>query len=163
MKKRCAIAVLVLLAAISVTLPSPLSSQQTTRFPSARVRKDGDEWLAWQTVERRGFVRGYLVGYKDGHEGGCADAIGFLVPDGTVIRGPDPRAQCINTQSYFPRNSDYYATAITSFYETYPAEREIPLPMMFWLLSNQMDRSPAQIHEWYVNGGNRGRFPEPKN
>jgi hypothetical protein len=139
-----------------MTQPSPVNSAQTTRFPSARVQKDGDNWLGWDESERKGFIRGYLSGYKSGHNQGCGEAIAFLVPDGTISHGPDPKAQCENSQFFFPHNADHYVQLITSFYQMYPTDREIPLPMMMWLLSDQQNKTPAQIHEWYVSGGNRG-------
>lgn len=151
--------VLSLLAVVwQMTRPSSVDSAQTTRFPSARVQKDGDNWLGWDESGRKGFILGYLSGYKNGHNEGCGKAIRFFVPDGTISHGPDPRADCENSQSFFPDTPDHYAQLITSFYQTYPGDREIPLPMMLWLLSDQENRTPEQIHEWYVNGGNRQRI-----
>jgi hypothetical protein len=129
--------------------------EQATRFPSARTQKDGDLWLAWDKSARDGFVRGYLSGYKNGHNEGCGEAIRFFVPDGTVLKGPDPVAHCENAQSLFSQKPDHYAEEVTAFYTTYSKDREIPLPMMLWLLSDQENRTPERIHEWYLNGGNR--------
>jgi hypothetical protein len=129
--------------------------QQTTRFPSARTQKDGDLWLGWDKSAREGFVRGYLSGYKTGHNEGCGEAIRFFVPDGTVIKGPDPDAHCEKAQSFFSHKPDSYVEQVTTFYMTYPTDREVPLPLMLWLLSDEQGKAPEKIHQWFVNGGNR--------
>lgn len=135
---------------------------QTTQFPSARTQRDGDIWLAWSKLAREGFVRGYLSGYKTGHNEGCGEAIRFLVPDGTVIKGPDPDAHCESVQSLFSQSPAHYAELITTFYATYSKDREVPLPMLLWLLSDQQSKSIQQIDEWYTHGANRN-LPESRN
>ena len=135
---------------------------QTTQFTTARAQRDGDVWLAWDKLAREGFVRGYLSGYKTGHNEGCGEAIRFLIPEGTVIKGPDPDAHCESVQSLFSQSVAHYAESITTFYVTYSSDREVPLPMLLWLLSDQQSKSIQQIHEWYIHGANRN-LPESRN
>jgi hypothetical protein len=155
MRKFSIAAILCLTLCVAVWRARGGIPEQTTRFPSARTQKDGDLWLAWNKSMREGFVRGYLSGYKDGHNEGCGEAIRFFVPEGTVLKGPDPDAHCENAQSLLSQEPDQYAEQVTTFYTTYSTDREIPLPMMLWLLSDQQNKNPKQIHEWFVNGGNR--------
>ena len=135
--------------------PKARPSSQTTRFPSARTQKDGEQWLLWDALERKGFISGYLSGYKSGHNEGCGQAITYLVSQAPASKGPDPRAFCENAQLAFSEDKAHYIKTITEFYNTYANDREIPLPMMMWLLSDQQNKNPTQIHEWYVSGGNR--------
>lgn len=129
------------------------SQQQSARFPSARTSKDGDIWLNWDRSRRMGFIHGFREGTDQGHRLGCSAAMDIFVPhEGPIYEPGDSLARCLKAQMLLSRDLEHYEKEITSFYEQFQTDREIPLSVMLWLLSDSMRKSAPEIHECYVAG-----------
>jgi hypothetical protein len=123
------------------------------RFPGARTSKDGEMWLGWSADKRIGFVDGYINGRRDGHYAGCDAALRVLFPQppGTVIPN-NPWGRCADAADTFTKGEPTdYSDEITSFYQRFEADRDVPLDQVIHCLSDKQRQSADQIHQWLMD------------
>jgi len=123
------------------------------RFPEARTSKDGEIWLIWSVDRRAGFVDGYIKGRHDGHNAGCHAAFRILLPkEGVVSEPTNPIRGCSAEEEHFTKGQVLdYVDEITTFYEQYPSDRDVPLNNVLDLISDKERRTGGQIHQWFLD------------
>lgn len=100
---------------------SPSRLDHTTRFPETRTISERKVWLSWTKEKRQGFIVGYLVGHERGYRRGCY--------------GVESEVKCLSREQldspsstdYIPEYGKQYADTITTFYEKYPSEDDVPI------------------------------------
>jgi len=126
---------------------APNPKYRSTRFPETRTVSEAKAWLHWSGTERIAFVRGYFVGYRRGAEHGCTV--------GAATLEPSRRDQtCASDAEHLPSHVQpifvdeevaRYASAMTTFYEDYPEDDDVPISYL--IESLRFDKkSPAQVH-----------------
>ena len=126
------------------------ASSGTVHFPSARTVKDGDLWIGWDKVQRLAFINGYIQGNRDGHQKGCGTAE-QIVAGGVVSKVMNELVtHCLKSEA-FTKSPDNYAESITNFYQEYPQEREVPIRVLFQLMSDESGKTPEQMHAWFAS------------
>jgi hypothetical protein len=98
-------------------------------------------WLEWGVPERTGFVRGFIVGHKEGHEGVCTS----LAADSRSVASASGFDPCLAKRHLFKKDLSYYEQLITDFYNQYSEDRDVPLRI---LLLQADERTPKEIHVW---------------
>jgi hypothetical protein len=145
----------VLIAVLSYCLFTSLScsrSQQSreyhsTRFPETRSINEAKLWLHWSRDERLAFVRGFVIGYKDGSFKGCRialDAFDRYTPSVKVNSQLPDSSICFSENSRFDRTVDYYEDSVTSFYQMYPVDDDVPIRVLIEEFSDH--KTPAEFH-----------------
>jgi len=123
---------------------------ELVHFPNARTSRDGEIWIKWNESRRQGFIDGYIQGRRQGYQKGCGNAEQILSQKGTSIQS-DLLAQCLGGGSGFTAPLDRYQEEVTAFYEKYSADREIPMTDVLRFLSDEYNKTPEQIHKWYIS------------
>jgi hypothetical protein len=126
---------------------TPNPAYRSTRFPETRTVSEAKAWLRWRGSERVAFVRGYFIAYRRGVEQGCR-----LAPE---ITRPSVRDQaCASEMEQLPSRVQSifldeevtrYASAITTFYEDYPEDDDVPISYLIEEL-RFVGKSPVEIH-----------------
>lgn len=62
---------LVLLALCLTWRVEGQTGNPSARFPESRSYSPGKAWLEWNSSERTGFVRGFIVGHEEGYRQAC--------------------------------------------------------------------------------------------
>jgi hypothetical protein len=133
----------ILIGVMFVSRDSPPRYKPTTRtgtrFVESRGRFEGDIWLSWGSGARVQFVRGFLIGYRHGEWGACAQS------------WPGHRERldkCEQAAHRFRRSLEGYEKFVTNFYLSYADDRDIPMQT---LLEFADEESAEQVHEWADN------------
>ncbi len=133
---------------------SQATSGSAVHFPSARTSKDGDTWLAWDKTQRLAFINGYVQGNRDGHQKGCGRAEQLIVSNaGTSSALNGLLKRCLASKASFTMSLDHYEESITTFYQEYSPDREIPMRLVLQFMSDDSRKTPEQIHAWFVSAG----------
>lgn len=143
---------IIVLTACSYSGVGQTNLGQTVHFPSARTEKDGDTWIIWDKAQRLAFIDGYIQGNRDGHQKGCGTAEQLIAANAgakKVINGLLKR--CLESKASFTKAPDDYEESITSFYQEYPQDREVPMRLVFQFMSDESGKTPEQIHAWFVS------------
>jgi hypothetical protein len=122
------------------------------QFARQGFPKDGDLWMTWDAATRTQYIRAFREGFDRGYLEGCNAAINFFLPNGGLITGSDPTLHCEDVRTSWSRTDDIYVKEITDFYGQYPTDHDIPLLAMMKALSEQSQKTPEQIHQWYISG-----------
>src|SRR4029077_14359154 len=152
---------ILLVLLVSLFMPLVLGSQEFTKgFPTDRTRGEGKMWTQWDESQRKGFVWGYIWGLERGYHNGCKELSSALPSPVTIdpLNGPDPLKnpllECMLKTPVFSKGFEYYVTQITTFYETYPQDRDLPLRQLFaQLADSSSNKTLEQIHSWYHTPG----------
>jgi hypothetical protein len=97
-------------------LASPLCGQ--------RDRRMGDIWLKWNLKEHQLFVSGFILGYVNGNENGCAvGTANWPIQPGTEYEAERLRKCRENVD--FSRHADEFIALVTDFYRRYPNDRDL--------------------------------------
>lgn len=131
---------------------SQAEPSQITRFPAAKLSRDGDQWLEWDSSRRLGYIQGYREGSRQGHSDGCGAAMEIFLKPGPVEEPANPQARCLQARMELSETESFYARQITDYYARFPSGREIPLSIILWLLSDSMQKTPEEIQQCYSNG-----------
>jgi hypothetical protein len=145
---------IMVLAACSYSRVGQTASGTTVHFPSARTEKDGDIWIVWDKAQRLAFIDGYIQGNRDGHQKGCGTAEQLIAANADarkVFNGL--LMHCLESEASFTRSPDDYEESISSFYQAYSQDREVPMRLVFQFMSDENRKTPAQIHAWFVSRG----------
>ncbi len=139
---------IVLLAACSYSGVDQKTSG--VHFPSARTEKDGDTWLIWDKAQRLAFIKGYIQGNRDGHQKGCGTAEQLIAANGKASKVINIFKPCLDSMASFTDATGNYEASITSFYQKYPVDREVPMRLVLQFMSDESRKTPEQIHGWFV-------------
>jgi hypothetical protein len=97
--------------------------------------------LEWTPSERKGFVRGFIVGHGDGYRQACNESEAAS-PHTTAAGEFDP---CLKKQHLFERDLSYYEKFVSDFYSRYPRDRDVPVRV---LLLQADQKTPQEVAEW---------------
>ena len=149
---------MLLLAAIAIQRFSP--QQKPLSGPAGPARHTsgpmGDEWLTWSRVVQTAYLRGYYEGHQLGDLTGCLDTSEFFAARGGVPTNmampSEPALNCQSVMLRWSRSSDSIADAITQYYQSYPTDYIVPVPLVMNSLSDQKRMTFLQVHHYYVEG-----------
>lgn len=109
---------------------------------------EGETWMRFSPMQRDGFVRGYIVAYRDAAHHGCSFG-----------KGPDYSA-CMDEMPQFGKPAESYVSSMTEFYTRYPQDRTLPLTFLLDFLSDQHSAGLGDIDRW-CDELSRGLHPKP--
>jgi hypothetical protein len=139
---------------------SQTTSGNAVHFPSARTSKEGDSWIAWDKSQRLSFIDGYIQGNRDGHQNGCGTAEQLIASNAETSNAVNGLLMhCLASKPSFTMSLDHYEGGITTFYQEYPPDREIPIRLVLQFMSDDSRKTPEQMHTWFVSQG-RAHSPE---
>lgn len=110
--------------------------------------------MAWDKTQRLAFINGYVQGNRDGHQKGCGRAEQLIASDAnasSAVNGLLKR--CLASKASFTMSLDHYEESITTFYQEYPPDREIPMRLVLQFMSDDSRKTPEQIHAWFASVG----------
>jgi hypothetical protein len=119
------------------------------RFPESRSYSPGKVWLEWTSAERTGFVKGFIVGHGDGYQSGCRIAETDRI--GSPKKADDEFDPCLQQRHLFRKEIPFYENYITSFYNRYSLDRDVPLRV---LLLQADEKNPEEVHQWLAKKSN---------
>jgi len=131
--------VYLLLAMLLCTVSQLHAQAGTLRYPESRSYSPGKLWLEWNSSERTGFVRGFMVGDDDGYRRACA-ITSASSPHTDVANDVD---SCLKEQHLFHKDIPYYEKFVTDFYTTYKEDRDVPARVVL-LQADQ--KAPEEVH-----------------
>ena len=120
------------------------SRYHSTRFPQTRTISQAQVWLHWSESDRTAFVRGLVVGYRQGNHDACNTGDGRVAPSACEQRTErlPPSVSALITDDAVHE----YSKEMTKFYENYPEDDDVPITVLFqWLVFER--KSPAEIHQ----------------
>jgi hypothetical protein len=109
---------------------------------------EGDGFLRMTPETRSGFLLGYTIGLSRGFAQGCL-AYRSIAEFKTHDVHNDPFGRCVNRGPGFSRSVDYYVKQVTDFYESFPADRNVPFEEVLKKLSDSENMTPSQMHAWF--------------
>jgi hypothetical protein len=144
-------------AAIAIRITSPEARQPHSGPGPSRhtLGPTGDQWLNWSRSAQTGYVLGYYDGYRRGDSTGCEDTWEFFVARGVQINmamPAEPAQNCLDVMSRWTQSNDSLVARITEYYESFPTDYIVPVPLVMDSLSDQKHMTFLQIHHWYVEG-----------
>jgi hypothetical protein len=123
---------------------SPNSKYHSTRFPQTRTISEAKVWLHWTDSERLPFLRGLVIGYRQGNSDVCNSVVGLTAT----------QANCRQKTEQLPSSASAlvmddtvngYSKAMTAFYENHSEDDDVPLIDLFeWLVLER--KSPTEVH-----------------
>jgi hypothetical protein len=135
-----------------------LSSAQTLApkkdviYPVPRTSGEGRAWLGWNAEQRERFVAGFLSAYEIAFRSGCLEYSFADPPKDALDLDKSPLQKCMLQQLSFSRLPDYYEHEITSFYEKFPSDSDIPTSWLILALSDSENKTLEQVHVAWTNG-----------
>jgi len=146
-KLRIALLILVIAGVLSCSSKpdyGPNPRYHSTRFPQTRTISQAKVWLHWSKSERVAFVRGLVVGYRQGNDDLCNEAAGAV-----------PQSSCQQRTGRLPSSASAlviddpvseYSKAMTKFYVNHPEDDDVPITVLFrWLVLER--KSPTEVHK----------------
>ena len=122
----------------------PNSRYHSTRFPQTRTISESKVWLHWSDSERLAFVRGLIIGYRQGNDDACNGGAGVTVAQDSCRQRTErlpPSSASLVTDD--PVNE--YSKAMTKFYENHPEDDDVPIDVLFrWLVFER--KNPTEVH-----------------
>jgi hypothetical protein len=148
---------LLILTSIAIQITSPQSKPSRCESGLSRHTPGplGDEWLTWSHASQIEYVRGYYEGYQRGDRRGCLDTAEFFVARGVQIdmaMPSEPAQNCQDVISRWTQSHESLAARISQYYEAFPTDCVVPVPLVMDSLSDQKQMTFIQIHHWYVEG-----------
>jgi hypothetical protein len=148
---------LLILAAIAIQKTSPQSKPSHCESNLSRHTSGplGDEWLTWSHSSQIEYVRGYYEGYQRGDRRGCLDTAEFFVTRGVQINmamPSDPADNCRDVMLRWTQSHESLVASISKYYEAFPTDCVVPVPLVIDSLSDQKQMTFIKIHHWYVEG-----------
>jgi hypothetical protein len=114
-------------------------------YPEPRTSGEGRAWLARNSQQRETFVSGFLEAYTLGFRAGCLQ-YSFVDPSGVVLDLNKSLLQkCMLQQLSFGKPANEYVDAITSFYDRFPADSDLPTSWLILAFSDSENKTPEQI------------------
>jgi hypothetical protein len=118
---------LVLLAIISLLAAQTLApNKKDAIYPITRTSGEGHTWLGWNAEQRVNFVTGFLSAYAIAFRSGCLEYSFADPPKDALDLNKSPLQKCMLQQLSFSKLPDNYAREITSYYERFPSDSDLP-------------------------------------
>ena len=117
------------------------TSNPSARFPESRSYSPGKMWLEWNSSERIGFIRGFIVGDDDGYRRACNVAT-TNESQSSVATGVGP---CLEKRPLFKKDIGYYEKFVTDYYTRYSEDRDAPVRV---ILLQADQKTPEEVHQW---------------
>jgi hypothetical protein len=132
------IAVFVVLPSCSSTPDySPSAKYHSTRFPQTRTVSEAKVWLYWSDSQRIAFVRGFVIGYREGNGAGCRMATDAAAAQSACKERMEQLPGPFSTLVFDDKVSGY-SKAMTAFYARYPEDDDVPITFLLeWLALDQ--------------------------
>jgi hypothetical protein len=112
-----------------------------------RTGGQGKLWLSWSPERRQGFSRGYLWAYHVGFRQACVAYFEANPPEGFhTLLEDSPDHKCMLRELHYSKGPDDYAAQVTTFYEKYPADVDLPIAWLFQAFSDSENKGPEEIH-----------------
>jgi hypothetical protein len=121
-------------------------------YPIPRTSGEGHTWLGWNAERRESFVAGFLSAYKLVFRTGCLEYSFADPPKDALDLDKSPLQHCMLQQLSFSKLPDDYAREITSFYERYPSDSNIPTSWLILAFSDSENKTFEQVHAAWTNG-----------
>ena len=117
----------------------------TTAGFTADDSSEGERWLSWSDETRIGYVTGFLWGFEQGYFQGCE------VGEKTYSTRPSglPGEKCIAKIPNHLKTPGEYAEIITSYYISYPDDRNVRVLSLLVGLQSNPDLTIQEIHKTY--------------
>jgi hypothetical protein len=117
--------------------------------PGQRLLREGDSWLQWRHDAREEYVYGFSAGYAGGYESACRvmDEL-WNGPKGLNAEN-DPLKKCFERETSLSQSADYYADAVTKFYESYPGDRDIMIEEVLEQLAKGLTVEQVHAHPFW--------------
>lgn len=132
-------------------LAQATGSQFHPRYISEKRPGQGKLWLDLPPERRLGFVEGYTFAYHKAHHQACLFAYDLNPGPPLKLGDKSLLQQCNDTDLQFSKSLEYYESQITSFYEKYPTDIDVPLAWLFQALSDSEHKSLEEIHQAWKN------------
>jgi hypothetical protein len=114
---------------------------------------DGRTWVNWTSNQRQTFVTGYLEGYNLGFGAACIADFDALPQKLTGLNLADsPLQKCMTQQLQFSKGSSHYAEEITTFYEKFTSDAELPVAWLVQAFSDSEHKTLEEVHTAWANG-----------
>lgn len=136
---------------LTLTLQNPVS-QKHARYPIARSTGDGQRWLSWSADQRQTFISGFLAGYALGFRTGCTEYSFADPPPDALDLSKSPLQKCMLQQLDYSKMPKDYAGQISTFYERYPSDLNVPTTWIVLALSDSENKSLDEIHAAWADG-----------
>ena len=123
---------------------SPNSKCHSSRFPQTRTVNQAKVWLHWTDSARVAFVRGLVIGYRQGNSDACNGVAGVSVTQGNCRKRTE---QLPSSASALVTDNTVngYSKAMTGFYANHPEDDDVPLTVLFgWLVFER--KTPTEVH-----------------
>lgn len=147
LKSHIALLILIIAGALSCSSKpdyGPDFRYHSTRFPQTRTLNQAKVWLHWSESERVAFVRGLVVGYRQGNDDACNAGAVRVAPSGCqqrIERLPSSVSAFITDDAV-----NQYSKEMTKFYESHPEDDDVPITVLFQWLAFE-GKSPADAHQ----------------
>lgn len=128
------------------------SSKRHPQYIVDRTAGQGKLWMSWAPGERERFVMGYVWAYYSGFRSGCEAYSEFSAPAAIATLEESPLQKCMLQQLDYSKDANYYQGRITSFYQTYPADSDLPLAWLMQAFSDSEHKTPDEINNAWSDG-----------
>jgi hypothetical protein len=126
--------------------------RQDVIYPEPRTSGEGRAWRDWNPQQRQNFVSGFLEAYTMGFRAGCLQ-YSLADTSGEVLDlNKSPLQKCMLQQLSFGKPASAYADVITSFYDRFPADLDIPTAWLILAFSDSENKSPELIDVAWRDG-----------
>ena len=121
-------------------------------YPIPKTSGEGQTWLGWNVEQRENFVAGFLSAYEIAFRTGCLEYSFADPPKDAFDLAKSPLQQCMLQQLSFSKLPGHYVREITSFYESYPSDSNIPTSWLILAFSDSENKTFEQVHTAWTNG-----------
>jgi hypothetical protein len=122
---------------------SPNSKYHSTRFPQTRTISEAKVWLHWTDSERLAFLRGLVIGYRQGNSDVCNEVAGLRATPANYQRAEQLPSS--GSTLVMDDTLNGYSKAMTAFYENHAEDDDVSLTVLFkWLVFER--KSPTEVH-----------------
>jgi hypothetical protein len=141
-----------LLILLACLLFQDVTKQSHPDYVLDRTPAQGKLWLGWAPAERERFVLGYLWAYHLGFTSACRDYFESSPPPTLSSTENSPLQKCMLQELHYSEDVKHYVRRITSFYERFPGDTDLPLSWILQALSDSEGKTPDEIHAAWSRG-----------
>jgi hypothetical protein len=121
-------------------------------YPIPKTSGEGHTWMGWNSERRENFVIGFLSAYQIAFRTGCLEYSFADPPKDALDLEKSPLQKCMLQQLSFSKLPEYYAREITSFYERYPSDSDVPTSWLILAFSDSENKTFEQVHAGWTSG-----------
>lgn len=112
----------------------------------------GQEWRTWGEETRLLYVSAYLSGYWNGFNGGCTTGQRLYSAGKAKDISGLPGEKCIPKALTYSQPLETYVSAISSYYTSFPGDKNVPVYKLLEGLSDQRRLTIQQMHSYFPSG-----------